>query len=100
MKIENNAIAGTLESSDLQVAIEPIESGIELDITSSVMNQYGRQIKATVLETLERLEVSNAKVTIVDKGALDCTIKARVECAVFRSCGKSDKNLPWGGVLK
>lgn len=100
MKIENNAVAGTLESSDLQVAIEPIESGIELDITSSVMNQYGRQIKATVLETLERLEVTNAKVTIVDKGALDCTIKARVECAVFRSCGKSDKNLPWGGVLK
>lgn len=100
MKIENNAVAGTLESSDLQVAIEPIENGIELDITSSVMNQYGRQIKATVLETLERLEVANAKVTIVDKGALDCTIKARVECAVFRSCGKSDKNLPWGGVLK
>lgn len=100
MKIENNAVAGTLESSDLQVAIEPIESGIELDITSSVMNQYGRQIKATVLETLERLEVTNAKVTIVDKGALDCTIKARVECAVFRSCGKSDKNLPWGGALK
>lgn len=100
MKIENNAIAGTLESSDLQVAIEPIESGIELDITSSVMNQYGRQIKATVMETLQRLEVTNAKVTIVDKGALDCTIKARVECAVFRSCGKSDKNLPWGGVLK
>lgn len=100
MKIENNAVAGTLESSDLQVAIEPIENGIELDITSSVMNQYGRQIKATVLETLERLEVTNAKVTIVDKGALDCTIKARVECAVFRSCGKSDKNLPWGGVLK
>ncbi|MCQ2453823.1 MAG: citrate lyase acyl carrier protein [Clostridia bacterium] len=100
MKIENNAVAGTLESSDLQVAIEPIENGIELDITSSVMNQYGRQIKATVLETLERLEVTNAKVTIVDKGALDCTIKARVECAVFRSCGKSDKNLPWGGALK
>ncbi len=100
MKIENNAVAGTLESSDLQVAIEPIESGIELDITSSVMNQYGRQIKATVMETLQRLEVNNAKVTIVDKGALDCTIKARVECAVFRSCGKSDKNLPWGGVLK
>ena len=100
MKIENNAVAGTLESSDAQVRIEPGENGIELTLSSSVMNQYGRQIKATVLETLERLEVTNAKVTIVDKGALDCTIKARVECAVFRSCGKSDKNLPWGGALK
>ena len=86
MEIKKPAIAGTLESSDAQVAVEPAEDGIELYLESSVMNQYGRQIKATVLETLERLGVENARVTVVDKGALDCTIKARVECAVFRSC--------------
>ena len=63
------------------------------------MNQYGRQIKNTVLETLDRLEVRQAKVTVVDKGALDCTIKARVECAVFRSCDQSQKNIPWGGAI-
>ena len=85
MEIKKPAIAGTLESSDAQVAVEPAEDGIELYLESSVMNQYGRQIKATVLETLERLGVENARVTVVDKGALDCTIKARVECAVFRS---------------
>jgi len=100
MEILKPAIAGTLESSDAQVTVEPGEAGIELALTSSVMNQYGRQIKATVLETLERLEVKNARVTVVDKGALDCTLKARVECAVFRSCGQSEKNIPWGGAVR
>lgn len=100
MQILKNAMAGTLESSDALVTVEPGESGIELEISSSVMNQYGRQIRATVLETLARLEVTDGRVTIVDKGALDCTIKARVECAVFRSCDKSSAGIPWGGAIR
>ncbi len=100
MTIEKSAVAGTLESSDAMVTVEPSKNGIELELSSSVMNQYGRQIKAVVLETLDRLEVKNCKVTVVDKGALDCTIKARVECAVFRSCDKADKNIPWGGAVR
>lgn len=100
MEIQKMASAGTLESSDCLVTLEPGCEGIQLELTSSVMNQYGRQIKATVLETLERLDVKDANVTVVDKGALDCTIKARVECAVFRSCGESDKNIPWGGAVR
>ncbi len=98
MLIEKSAMAGTLESSDAQVIVEPGD-GLELKIESSVLNQYGRQIKAAVLETLDRLEVKHAKVTVIDKGALDCTLKARVECAVFRSCGLSASNIPWGGVI-
>ena len=100
MEILKPAAAGTLESSDAQVTVEPGQSGIQLELSSSVMNQYGRQIKEAVLETLERLEVKNARVTVVDKGALDCTLKARVECAVFRSCGQSEKNIPWGGAVR
>lgn len=100
MEILKSAVAGTLESSDAMITVEPGENGIELDISSSVMNQYGRQIKATVLETLERLDVKSGRVTVVDKGALDCTLKARVECAVFRSCDASAANIPWGGAVK
>ena len=100
MEIQKMATAGTLESSDCLVTVEPGEGGIALELSSSVMNQYGRQIKATVLETLERLGVDSASVTVVDKGALDCTIKARVECAVFHSCGQSAKNIPWGGAVR
>ena len=100
MQIEKNAMAGTLESSDALVTVEPGEDGVELELTSSVRNQYGRQIRATVLETLDRLGVTQGRVTVVDKGALDCTIKARVECAVLRSCGRSDAKVPWGGVIR
>ena len=53
MEIMRPATAGTLESSDAQVTVEPGEGRLELDLSSSVMNQYGRQIKATVLDTLE-----------------------------------------------
>lgn len=100
MKIEKTAVAGTLESSDAQVTVEPNKQGISLELTSSVMNQYGRQIQKTVLETLENLGVTDARVTVVDHGALDCTLRARVECAVFRSCEASQKNLPWGGAIR
>ena len=64
-----------------------------------MINQYGKQIKKVVLETLDRLDVTSGKVTVVDKGALDCTLKARVECAVYRS-NDITENLPWGGVIK
>ena len=99
MEIRKAAMAGTLESSDAQVTVEPGQGGIDLNIESSVIHQVGRQIRATVLETLKRLEVSDAKVTVVDKGALDCTLKARVECAVYRS-NEITENLPWGGVIR
>ena len=71
MEVKIPAMAGTLESSDCQVNVEPGTNGIELTIDSSVINQFGRQIRATVLETLGRLEVENAKVTVVDKGSQD-----------------------------
>ncbi len=99
MEIQKTAMAGTLESSDAQIMVEPSEN-LSLTIESSVMNQYGRQIKAIVLKTLDELEVKNAKVTVVDKGALECTLKARVECAVYRSSGVSDKNIAWGGNVR
>ena len=99
MEIKKTAMAGTLESSDAQVTVEPGEGGIELLIESSVMYQYGRRIRTVALETLNRLGVTNARVTIFDKGALDCTIKARVECAVYRS-NEITEQLSWGGVIR
>ncbi len=99
MEILKTAAAGTLESSDALVTVEP-GTGITLDLSSTVMNQYGRQIKQTVLETLDRLEVRDAHISVVDKGALECTLKARVECAVYRSCDASAKNIPWGGAVR
>ena len=89
MDIVKTAAAGSLESSDLLVTVEPAEGGVAVEIASGVVRQYGRQIKNVVLETLSRLEVGAAKVTVVDKGALDCTIRARVGARrIFHTPGK------------
>ena len=99
MEITRPAIAGTLESSDCQVTIEAGNGQVELDLNSAVINQYGNQIRKVVLETLENNGIDSVKISIVDKGALDCTIKARVEAAVYRSLKQID-NLPWGGAIR
>ena len=98
MDIRKAAVAGTLESSDCMVSIEPAR-GIELEIESAVFRQYGKRIKEVAMETLDRLDVRDARISIVDKGALDCTIKARVECAVMRAAGHEGR-IGWGGVIK
>ena len=102
MELKAAGTAGTLESSDVMVTLEPTADGkIDFSLESSVINQYGRQIRATVLETLERLGVNSAKVIVNDHGALDCTIKARVECAFYRGCQcDMDGKFDWGGVIR
>ena len=86
--IVRRATAGTLESSDVFVTLEPGEGKLQIDIDSVVKNQFGDMILKTVEEVLRELEVSSAKVAIVDRGALDCVIRARVETAVLRGKGE------------
>ena len=99
MEIKRPATAGTLESSDCQVMVEAGDGKIDFSLDSAVINQYGNQIRKVVLETLEHLSVTDVKISIVDKGALDCTIKARVEGAIYRSVNQTE-NLPWGGAIR
>ena len=82
-----NAMAGTLESGDIVIQIAPGD-GLQIDLQSSVAAQFGRQIKAVITETLEGLGIENAYVKDTDKGALDCTIRARVTAAAVRATGK------------
>ena len=81
------ATAGTLESSDVFVTLEP-HDGLQIDIDSVVKNQYGEAILHTVEDVLSELNVRNAKLSVVDRGALDCVIRARVETAVMRGKGE------------
>lgn len=99
MIIKKAASAGTQESSDAQVTIEPGENGIELELTSTVIHQYGRQIRALVKEELKRMGIDSCRVTVNDHGALDCTLKARVEAAVYRAAEQYE-NIPWGGSIR
>ena len=82
-----NAVAGTLESGDIMVQIAPGD-GLQVELQSSVAAQFGRQIKALITETLTGLGIDNAYVKATDKGALDCTIRARVTAAAVRATGK------------
>lgn len=78
------ATAGTDEKSDAIITVEPCENGLQLEIRSVVMNQFGPAIEASVREVLEDLGVKNAVVRVADRGALDCVLRARVETAVLR----------------
>jgi citrate lyase subunit gamma (acyl carrier protein) len=86
MEIKKIAKAGTLESNDIYIMVMPNdEGGIELDLESIVIKQFGDEIRKTILDTLSNLGVEKAIVKAQDKGALDYTIKARVETAVKRA---------------
>lgn len=88
MEIKQSASAGTMESSDVYVEIEPGTEGIKLQLESVVMGQFGDAVTQTVLDVLREQSVENANVRVVDRGALECVIRARVETAVLR--GKGD----------
>lgn len=87
MEIQRNAMAGTMESSDIQINLEPNEGdGLEIYLKSAVEKQYGDHIRKLIGETLKRFGITRGIVRAVDKGALDCTIRARVHTAACRAC--------------
>ncbi|CDF59426.1 citrate lyase acyl carrier protein [Thermobrachium celere] len=85
MKIVNPAKAGSLESNDIFIMVFPNEKGIEIELESIVIKQFGKKIRKVIEDTLKELEVENVKVIAKDRGALDYTIKARVETAIRRA---------------
>ena len=87
-ELVKRAVAGTMESSDAYVELEPGVNGIELDIDSVVIHQFGAQIRSVVQEVLSEQGVTNARVKLIDRGALDCVIRARVETAIVRAKGE------------
>ena len=81
MKINQPAVAGTLESGDVMIRIAPLDTqDIDLQINSSVEKQFGDAIRTTILN-------------VDDKGALDCILRARLEALLARASGIPA--LPW-----
>lgn len=86
MKLITTGNAGTMESNDIMITVEPSdEGGVQVELTSSVHQQFGKQIIAVIRETAADYGVENALITAVDKGALDCTVRARVATALTRA---------------
>ncbi|MDD3919658.1 MAG: citrate lyase acyl carrier protein [Eubacteriales bacterium] len=91
MQLQNTGIAGTMESGDILIEVEKKDGpGVEVSLESTVGNQYGAQIKQVIRDTVASCGVDGVRVKAVDKGSLDCTIRARVTAAVHRTAGNGE----------
>ena len=87
MEIKYRASAGTMESSDVYVEVEPA-TGLDIKVESVVLHQFGEAIEQVVREVLREQGVESANVRIADRGALECVLRARVETAILRGKGE------------
>ena len=78
-----NASAGTYESSDCIINISDANQKT-IHIESIVFEQFGDQINHVINEVLKKYKIDTIKVECFDKGALDYTIKSRLETALQR----------------
>jgi citrate lyase subunit gamma (acyl carrier protein) len=84
VKIAGKAQAGTLQSSDLMVFLEPAAE-LAIEIESTVKRQFEHLIREKIAEVLRRHGVTAGRVRVTDRGALDYAIEARLETALERS---------------
>ena len=76
-------IVGTLESSDCMITMKKADQNT-IEVDSIVFEAFGQQIKAVIESALLEANINNVTVICQDKGALDYTIKARMQTAIER----------------
>jgi citrate lyase subunit gamma (acyl carrier protein) len=90
MKAKKQAVAGSLESSDAMVTIAPSEDAkVEYSIESIVIKQFGKRIRAVTEEVVAASGLEGVKVHVQDRGALECTLRARLETAIARAADRA-----------
>ena len=53
MKLITTGNAGTMESNDIMITVEPSDAGgVQVDLTSSVYQQFGKQIISVILSLI------------------------------------------------
>ena len=90
MILQKNSAAGTLESSDTMILIKPDEKDFQINIESIVIEQFGDEIRKTVTDMCREYGISSGIISVKDRGALECTIKARLETAILRAGENND----------
>ncbi|MBN2604461.1 MAG: citrate lyase acyl carrier protein [Bacilli bacterium] len=75
--------AGSLESSDCFITISKSDT-LVIDIESVVFEQFGDDILKVISDTLNSHKITKLHVLCQDKGALDYTVKSRLETAIKR----------------
>jgi citrate lyase subunit gamma (acyl carrier protein) len=86
VSIAKKAQAGTMQSSDLMVFVEPAGE-LDIEIESTVKRQFEHLIRAKVEDVLRAQGVTSGRVRVNDRGALDYAIQARLETALARAAG-------------
>lgn len=87
-KIRRRATVGNAkQNADCVIEIKPRSKGIKINLQSLVKNQYGDQITKAVKSELKKQDVEACEVTIVDRGAIDPVLRARLECVIKRGRG-------------
>jgi citrate lyase subunit gamma (acyl carrier protein) len=86
MEIRKKAQAGTMQSSDIMVMVEPAETLI-VEIESTVKKQFEHLIRAQIEAVLAKWCIASGRISVNDRGALDYAIEARLEAALHRSGG-------------
>ncbi len=87
MKLKIKAQAGSFESSDVLIMVEPVEKGTgrKIELSSIVMQQFGEDLLKQINRDLDNYGISDVRVIVNDKGALPPTISARLETALTRA---------------
>ncbi|MCT4587863.1 MAG: citrate lyase acyl carrier protein [Carboxylicivirga sp.] len=87
MELKIKAQAGSFESSDILVMVEPVENGAGriIELKSIVMQQFGDDLLKQIHADLDKFGISDVRLIVNDKGALPPTISARLETALKRA---------------
>lgn len=88
MKISSTAQAGALESNDVLVTVVPNQEGgvqVQLETKGVILKQFGKQIEQVVRDKAAEMGVEDVTIKVQDKGALNYTIRARVQTALERA---------------
>jgi len=70
------------------------KGGIQIELQSKVAGMFGKHIKQLVEEELLFFNIPNAELKIIDRGALDHVIMARIEAAVKQLINTDKEFLP------
>lgn len=81
-----SAQAGSLESGDALVTVSPAADGrLSVTVESKVSPRFSKAIERTVINAAAERGVRSARFEVVDRGALDFVLAARLSTALKRA---------------
>lgn len=84
MILLRTASAGTLESSDCVVTVSPAEK-MELEYKGANSAVFAERTRQLVDDVAKQYALEGAQISIQDQGALEITMRARLETALQRA---------------